>query len=473
MKFRGIAIIAATAMMLASCGGEENPTPSNGGGTTTVTFNVTPTTLTFDAGGGTSYITVTASAKPSATSNQSWITRTIGDLSNNKVTITVTAAANTSTSERTAELSLKQGDNTAKVTITQAGKSGSSTTGETTVTNDYDLDPDTSLSNANATAEAKSLYNKLLGYYGSKTISGAMGSWSWGTEYTDLIYESAGSNDYPGIVGFDYIHIDYAGESWAADYNDISTIKECYEAGNLIQIGWHWRVPSSQANVGTPKNYSYDTKAFKIADALTEGTWQNELIKEQIAQVAASLQLIQEAGIPVLFRPLHEAAGDYGYGAWFWWGYEGSEYTKKLWKYLRNTLENDYGINNLIWVWTAQTSDNGNMADVSDLEEWYPGDEYVDIVGADLYVDKNTTQSEKFYLVNNSVKGKKMVTLSEIGNLFDIDGYFEEDAPWLYFMNWCYQDGNTWSLTSDSWSNTGSDWKKAMANSHTLNRGDI
>jgi len=133
MKFRGLAIIAAAAMMLASCGGTENPTPSSGGGSSSVTFSVTPTTLDFDADGGTKDITVTASAKPSATPNQSWITRTIGDLSNNKVTITVTAKANTSTSERTAELSLKQGDNTAKVTITQAGKSSGGSTTTTTV----------------------------------------------------------------------------------------------------------------------------------------------------------------------------------------------------------------------------------------------------------------------------------------------------------------------------------------------------
>ena len=29
------------------------------------------------------------------------------------------------------------------------------------------------------------------------------------------------------------------------------------------------------------------------------------------------------------------------------------------------------GINNLIWVWTTETND----------DTWYPGDEYVDIIG--------------------------------------------------------------------------------------------
>ena len=33
------------------------------------------------------------------------------------------------------------------------------------------------------------------------------------------------------------------------------------------------------------------------------------------------------------------------------------------------------GLNNLIWVWTSETGD----------ADWYPGDQYVDIVGRDLY----------------------------------------------------------------------------------------
>ena len=46
---------------------------------------------------------------------------------------------------------------------------------------------------------------------------------------------------------------------------------------------------------------------------------------------------------------------------------------KKLWYYLYDELTNKYGCTNLIWVWNGQNP------------EWYPGDEYVDVIGEDIY----------------------------------------------------------------------------------------
>ena len=66
------------------------------------------------------------------------------------------------------------------------------------------------------------------------------------------------------------------------------------------------------------------------------------------------------------------------------------------------------------------------------LEAWYPGDDCVDLVGADLYVAKGTTQSAVFKRVNDSVKGRKMVALSEFGNLLDIDEYANYMAMEFY-----------------------------------------
>lgn len=343
---------------------------------------------------------------------------------------------------------------------------------------DYGRSPQTSLTNTNATSAAKKLYQFFVGSYGVKTISGAMGGTAWETSYTDYINEQAGK--YPGIVGFDYLFLNWPAKSWSGcpDYSDITPVKNAWDAGNIIQIGWHWTVPPAE-NTTDLNNYSYNTKNFGVTKALTDGTWQNKTIKAQIEKLAGYMKLLQDAGIPVLFRPLHEAAGDYTWGAWFWWGFDGADACKQLWVYLHDQLTDVYGLNNLIWVWTVQTSDGGNLASVDKLEAWYPGDNYVDIVGADLYVSKNTTQSAAFKLVNNSVKGKKIVALSEFGNLLDIDGYFKEDAPWAYFMNWCnFENGSPvlYSKNSDGtygWNNTAGDWKSALSNSHCLNRGDL
>ena len=352
----------------------------------------------------------------------------------------------------------------------------------------YSRNPVASLSHPSPMPQASKLYNYLLENYGKKTLSGAMGGTAWETSYTDLISVSGGT--YPAIVGFDYLFNNWQDRKseWNArpDYTDITPVQQAWNARNIIQIGWHWCVPqTTEENFDTSggkryiDSYSYNTKAFGVKNALQEGTWQNAEMKKQLKQVAGFLTLLKEAGIPVLWRPLHEAAGDYTWGAWFWWGYDGAESCKALWRYMYKEFTETYGLNNLIWVWTAQTSDQGKLASVDQLEAWYPGDEYVDLVGADLYVAKNTTQSSVFQLVNDSVKGKKMVVLSEFGNLLDIDGFFAEDAPWGYFMNWCNYEDNTpvlWCKNSDgsySWNNTAADWKSALSNAHTINRKDV
>lgn len=352
----------------------------------------------------------------------------------------------------------------------------------------YGLEPSASLSNAKSTAQARKLYSYLLGNYGTRTLSGAMGGTAWETSYTDHIGSLTGI--YPAIVGFDYIFNNWADRKseWSGrpDYTDITPVKQAWEAHNIIQIGWHWCVPTTTEEAFDTSGgkryidtYSYNTKAFGVENALREGTWQNAEMKKQLKQVAGFLALLQQEGIPVLWRPLHEAAGDYTWGAWFWWGYDGADACKRLWQYMYKEFTETYGLNNLIWVWTAQTSDAGKLSSVSNLQAWYPGDEYVDIVGADLYVTKNTTQSAAFQLVNDSVKGGKMVVLSEFGNLLDIDGFFSENAPWGYFMNWCNFENDQpvlWCKNSDgsySWNNTAEDWKAALSNTHTINRKDV
>lgn len=344
---------------------------------------------------------------------------------------------------------------------------------------DYEREPSPSLTNQQATESAKKLYAFLLEQYGQKTLSGAMGGTAWETTYTDYIAQQCGI--YPAIVGFDYLFLNWPARKWEGcpDYADITPVKTAWEAGNIIQIGWHWTVPSVEGETDL-NNYSYTTRKFGVENALTGGTWQNTLINEQIKKLAGYLSLLQDAGIPVLFRPLHEAAGDYTWGAWFWWGYEGSDACVRLWKYLRDALQDTYHLNNLIWVWTVQTRDGGRVCDDPDkARAWYPGDDYVDVVGADLYESKWTSQSSSFRYVNNAVRGKKMVALCEFGNLLDFPLAHSESAPWLYMMNWSnFVDGKPvlYALNSDGeymWNNTAADWKKTLSENCMLNRSDL
>lgn len=226
-------------------------------------------------------------------------------------------------------------------------------------------------------------------------------------------------------------------------------------------------------------------RSFSPTKAVQEGTWENEVVNKDIAKLAGYLKRLQDAKIPVLWRPLHEAAGDYANGAWFWWGNDSVQATTGLWKYLRNKLEKEYQINNLIWVWNVQTTNGGNLASVEQCRAAYPGDDMVDIVGADLYLEgenlygldpdaeynpEATDQTRQFDLVNNTVKFKKMVVLAECGNLLLPETAKKYNALWGYFMQWYdMKDGEMGFHIY----NNATVWNQVMESPLVLNRGDF
>lgn len=325
----------------------------------------------------------------------------------------------------------------------------------------------TQLTDAAATAEAKALFNLFADNYGVKQFSGVMGEVAWSTAYSDFIAEQAGA--YPAIVGFDYIHLASSSPSSWIDYADITPVKNVWEAGSIPALTWHWNVPKSKDN----PEAGFDAKdtEFKASNVLVEGTWENEVAKADVEKIAGYLKLIQDAGIPVLWRPFHEAAGDYTWGSWFWWGNSGTSVTRDLWNWLRTELIDKHGLHNLIWVWTVQTVDEGKLADISKLKDAYPGDDAVDMVGADLYVDAMSNQLEQFELVYNLVEGKKMVALAECGNLLDVNSAFDDGALWSYFMGW-YELDDAGKPVFKDWNKNG-EWKTVLENPLVLNRGDF
>ncbi len=324
---------------------------------------------------------------------------------------------------------------------------------------------DAELTDPAATPAAKKLFAMLKSQYGNKTLSGTMGEIAWGSGYYDFIAETSGKQ--PAVIGFDYIHLASSPANWI-DYGDITPVKEAWESGAIPQIQWHWNVP----RLNNPKaQLSYGVSRFSPSNAMIPGEWEYNVMEKDIAKVAGYLKLLQDAGIPVLFRPFHEAAGDYTWGPWFWWGAEGVEVTKQLWDHLRNKLMNEYGIHNLVWVWTVQTANAGELASLDQVSGAYPGNDKCDIVGVDLYEsDDLFSNFDAFYLVREMVEGKKMVTLSECGKLFNPDVTFPKGETWLYFMQWYESQNNEYLIKDYSPAEV---WQQVVASPYTLNREDV
>ncbi len=331
------------------------------------------------------------------------------------------------------------------------------------------------LCDKNASDDTKRIYNLLRDCYGKRSISCSMAEVDW--NYKEAGYVKSWTGMYPAMNGFDYIHLTYDWEY----YSDITPVKEWWDMGGLVTICWHWRAPDSQSvweaykasnNEKTVFEGFYangggsPTTSFSAANAVKEGTWENEFVMSDIAKVASKLKKLQEAGIVVVWRPLHEAAGNstiYNDGkAWFWWGADGPEPCVELWKMMFDYFQK-VGIHNLIWVWTSQTKD----------KSWYPGDEYVDMIGRDLYNYSVEDAAYNFKYLSTYYPNK-MLALSECGYSGGTSPYMSEQwnegAKWSYAMPWYhyeYKLGGNHQYANDDW------WKDWFNADHALTLDDM
>lgn len=341
------------------------------------------------------------------------------------------------------------------------------------------------LSNPLATAEARNVYDFLKSIYGQKQLSGVQSSMSNTNDFVNNVNNAVGKH--PALAGYDFIFLPFSptppGWEWVQNYGDISAAREQWQNHGLVSYMWHWNVPNSEADFRNCVDHDATdhmgfyisgdgSTSFDIREALKEGTWQHRCIMRDIEEVAGYLSLLQKEGIPVIFRPLHEAAGNYTKydpqgGAWFWWGRYGAEPCKQLYRLLHQQLTEVYGLNNLIWVWTIDVVDGMERQ----AKDWYPGHDVVDIVGVDVYTDNvKAPLLHQYETLTATVDGRKMTTISECGNIPNPDIQLQSGLSWLWFMVW---PSDSKGITGAYKLNTQTYWKQVTSSPCVLNREDM
>ncbi|MBR6718208.1 MAG: glycoside hydrolase [Oscillospiraceae bacterium] len=309
--------------------------------------------------------------------------------------------------------------------------------------------PDEAPCNPDASPEARKLYAYLRSVYGKHILSGQQ-EYCGSHNYNKNALESQGRPiDYlvDNEAEFEYIQkttgkqpairgIDFLFYNTTKAYEDDAperVIAWYKDKGGIPTVTFHWNVPTEKGSsevafyVERTGNTPYTN--FSAANAVKEGTWEHEKIDADLENLAKQLGKARDAGVPILFRPLHEAEG-----AWFWWGADGPEACKKLYRYMWDQLTNKYKLNNLLWIWTGSTSANAM--------NWYPGDEYVDFQGIDKYNAINNSEpnpsaiSASFYSMVGQTEGRKMVVMSENDTIPSLDNLLKDKAAWLYFCPW-------------------------------------
>jgi len=313
-----------------------------------------------------------------------------------------------------------------------------------------------SLVDAKATDEAKALMKYLKSVYGSHVISGQQEIYGGGNDGNselefEYIDEVTGGKQ-PAIRGFDFMNYNplYGWEDGTTE----RAIAWAKEKNGIVTASWHINVPIDFENYElgdvvdwkecTYKNYQASNSTFNTANILVEDSKERAYFEAAMEDLAEQLLKLQEANVPIILRPLHEAQGNEGnYGdgtSWFWWGDRGAEVYKELWKLLYTTLTEKYELHNIIWEF--------NSYNYSNSPTWYPGDEYVDIVAYDKYnVDNNRDDgltsgpnlsaiSAIYNYLVELTDGKKMVSMAENDTIPSLENLTVENAGWLYFCPW-------------------------------------
>ncbi len=306
----------------------------------------------------------------------------------------------------------------------------------------YNINPN--LVTPGATTEANALYQFLKNNYGKKIISGVMTLNSF--DETSWLKTNTGKE--PAIVGLDFMHCN-RNYNWYDNEQPIKDANTYWSRNGIPVLVWHWRDPSRiteefyTKTASKPNGTSFDITT--IYDTASTGY---KAIISDIDYVSGLLKKLQDQKVPVIWRPLHEAAG-----GWFWWGAKGAAPCKKLYQLIYDRMVNYHGLKNLIWMWTREPNDNS----------WYPGDEYIDIVGRDIYkTGDHSSQITEFNAMNVLYGNKKMVTISECGSIPDVDNLITDKAAWSWFMPW-YGD-----YTRNATHNSLDLWKKMFASDYVI-----
>lgn len=309
--------------------------------------------------------------------------------------------------------------------------------------------------NPNASVEARNLLDFLYSINGKYTLTGQHNFASSGSRYDEVVHQITGKS--PVVWGCDF-SFNVQGDSAKNfhhcgplnlvnpkdpfAFHDISPLeirnqmiaeaKKQYAKGHIITLMWHHCPPQYGDSCDGNKVWAMENRPTPAEwDSLvTEGTTLNGQWKKQADGIAKYLKQLQEAKIPVLWRPYHEMNG-----VWFWWcKQKGEQGFSRLWRMMYRYFTDVHQLNNLIWVWNTNAPRDIPGDEAFPYDQFFPGIEYVDVLAADVY-RRDYKQSHHDDLLK--LAQGKLIALGEIGQLPTVE-QLATQRHWSWFMTWGY-----------------------------------
>ena len=309
--------------------------------------------------------------------------------------------------------------------------------------------------NPDASSRTARLLDFMYEISGHYTLAGQHNYISTGSKYTRLMEEMTGRS--PVVWGSDFSFcyqgdhpqsFQHCGPLNLSDPSDsvyftgltmdvarqnmIDEAKRMYAKGHIITLMWHGCFPSDGDCCEGESIWAMENRPGDSVwnDLVTDGTPLNTDWKKGADKVAGYLAQLRDAGIPVLWRPYHEMNG-----VWFWWcDHPGDKGFKRLWIMMYDYFTHHHKLNNLIWVWDANAPREIPGDEAYPYRLFYPGNQYVDILAADVY--RNDYKLSHYTDLQKLGEGKP-VALGEVGELPSED-ILKEQPGWAWFMTWAY-----------------------------------
>lgn len=269
-----------------------------------------------------------------------------------------------------------------------------------------------------ATKETIALYRNLKNLLNDGIMFGHQDDLAYGVGWK---YEPGRSDikdvtgDYPAVYGFELgrLEIDHAVNLDSVPFDKMKEfIRAAYDRGGVITLSWHLNNPLTGKT-------AWDPAPGTVASVLPGGN-RNDLYKSWLDKVAGfMLDLKGKNGeyIPIIFRPFHELNG-----SWFWWGGKNCtpEELKSLYRFTASYLRNEKKVHNLLYAFNTD-----KFYSKEEYLERYPGDEWVDVIGFDIYQAYNTATNADFIkyagqmlsmLDSLAIEHGKIPAMTEFGN---------------------------------------------------------
>ena len=282
--------------------------------------------------------------------------------------------------------------------------------------------------NPNISAEAEALLDLLYNISGKYILAGHHNGINMPDRFNEEVKQVTGK--YPAVWGCDFSFNFMGNDPDVIRQQMIDKAIELHSKGYIITLMWHSCFPTEGDSCSPKTIWIWDDiiPQEQWIELTTEGTELNNKWRAQADNVAKYLRQLQEAHVPVLWRPYHEMNG-----VWFWWcQHPGDEGFARLWKMMYDYFTNHHQLNNLLWVWDANAPRDRKNDEAYAYKDYFPGLDYIDVLASDVY-HNDFRQSHHDELLE--VADGKPVSLGEVGQM-PTPELLDQQPRWTWFMGW-------------------------------------